>query len=100
MATNTRQNWLDDAKDTPLIDGYTQQLTSFIDAMADGRVDQKELTDQERRLVDLMKKVEPKLDDALHADVTRLLCELTAYNVMQALASLSDARPQATKLRL
>jgi hypothetical protein len=99
MANSTRQNWFDETTETLLIDGYVQKLGSFIEAVADGRIDQKELTDQERRLVDLMKKVEPKLDEGLHADVTRLLCELTAYNVMQALASLSDARPKS-KLRL
>ena len=44
----------------------------------------------------LMKEVEPELDDALHAKVTRLLCELTAYNVMQTLHSLQSARPKST----
>lgn len=99
MAQLTRQSWFNEATQTPLIDEYTQQMATFIQAMADGRVDQGELTGQEKRLVELMKKVEPKLDDALHADVTRLLCELTAYNVMQALASMQDARPK-TQLRL
>lgn len=99
MAPLTRQSWFNEATQTPLIDEYTQQMATFIQAMADGRVDQGELTGQEKRLVELMKKVEPKLDDALHADVTRLLCELTAYNVMQALASMQDARPK-TQLRL
>jgi hypothetical protein len=47
----------------------------------------------------LMKKVEPQLTDTQHADVTRLLCELTAYNVMQTLASLQKAR-KGVKLRL
>jgi hypothetical protein len=53
------------------------------------------LTEQERRLGALMKKVEAKLDDELHGDVTRLLCELTAYNVMQSLFSLQDSRPKS-----
>jgi len=44
----------------------------------------------------LMKEVEPKLDDALHASVTRLLCELTAYNIMHTLSSLENARPKTT----
>ena len=35
-------------------------------AMADGRIDKKELEDQEERLVTLMKKVEPELNDRLH----------------------------------
>ena len=43
------------------------------------------LADQEQRLVALMKEVEPTLNDAQHGQVTKLLCELTAYNVMQTL---------------
>jgi len=99
MANTKRQSWLDDATQTPLIDEYTQKLSTFIQAMADGKIDSTELTEQERRLVDLMKQVEPQLDDALHAQITQLLCELTAYNVMQALFSLQDARPK-TELHL
>jgi uncharacterized protein YjaZ len=94
MSTPNRQSWLDDTTQTPLIDEYTQKLSTFIEAMADGQIDAKELSEQERRLVDLMKQIEPQLDDALHAQVTQLLCELTAYNVMQALFSLQDARPK------
>jgi hypothetical protein len=92
--TTARQNWLDDATQTPLIDDYVQQLSTFIETMADGRVDPAELTQQEARLVALLKDIEPKLDDALHAAVTRLLCELTAYNVMRTLTSLQVARPK------
>lgn len=99
MADTKRQSWLDDATQTPLIDEYTQKLTTFIQAMADGKIDANELTEQERRLVELMKQIEPRLDDAMHAQITQLLCELTAYNVMQALFSLQDARPK-TELHL
>jgi len=95
MATG-KQSWLDDKAQAPLIDGYVQKLTTFVDAMADGRIDDKELQAQEQRLTTLMKEVEPALNDAQHAQVTKLLCELTAYNVMQTLHSLDQARPHAT----
>jgi hypothetical protein len=91
----TKQSWLDD-KATPQIDGYVQKLTTFVDAMADGHVDDKELAAQEKRLVALLKEVEPTLSDAQHTQVTSLLCELTAYNVMQTLNSLQSARPKST----
>lgn len=91
-----KQSWLDANTQTPLIDDYAQQLSTFVEAMADGRVDHSELTQQEARLVKLLKEVEPKLDEALHTQVTKLLCELTAYNVMQTLFSLQDARPKTT----
>jgi hypothetical protein len=90
----TRLSWLDDDKKTPLIDEYTQKLTTLFEAMADGRIDDQELTEQEKRLVTLMKEVEPTLNDTQHEKITRLLCELTAFNVMQTMYSLQAGRPQ------
>jgi hypothetical protein len=90
----SRQSWLDDKAQIPLIDSYTQKLTTFVEALADGQVDDAELHAQEARLVTAMKEVEPALSDAQHVQVTRLLCELTAYNIMQTLNSLRSARPK------
>jgi hypothetical protein len=45
-----------------------------------------------------MKAVEPKLDDALHEEVTRLLCELSAYDIMRTVHQLMAAQAQ-TKFR-
>ncbi|MCX7421779.1 MAG: hypothetical protein NT013_19830 [Planctomycetia bacterium] len=89
-----RQSWLDDKSQTTLIDDYTQKLVTFMEAISDGHVDDAELAAQEQRLVERMNEVEPSLDDALHDKVTRLLCELTAFNVMQTLHSLQANRPQ------
>ncbi len=89
-----RQSWLDDKSQTTLIDEYTQKLTTFMEAISDGFVDEAELAAQEQRLVALMKEVEPSLNDALHGKVTRLLCELSAFNIMQTLHSLQSGRPK------
>lgn len=89
-----RVNWLDDKSQAPLIDQYARKLTSFVDALADGKVDEKELKAQEARVASIMQEVEPQLDDALHAKVTELLCELTAQNTMQMLHELQRSRPQ------
>lgn len=91
----TRRSWLDDSAERSLIDDYVSQMETFTQAMADGRIDTHELESQENRLLAVMKSVEGKLDDKLHAEVTQLLCELTAYNLMQTLANFSQARPQA-----
>ena len=93
-----RQKWFDEASHEPLIEQYARQLDSFIQTMADGVVDEGEIAAQEKRLIDLMKEVETLLDDEVHAKVTRLLCELTAYDIMQMLHSLQEARPK-TKFR-
>jgi hypothetical protein len=93
-----RAHWLDEATDTPLIQEYAHRLTGFMEAMADGKIEAHELQEQEARLVEVMKRVEPELSDKLHADVTRLLCELSAYNIMHTLHELMAARPR-TKFR-
>lgn len=89
-----KQSWFDEATQQPLIDQYARHLDTFIQTMADGVVDDKELKAQETRLIALMKEVEPLLDPALHAKVTRLLCELTAYDVMRLLHEVQSARPR------
>ncbi len=89
-----RKSWLDDQAQTTLIDDYARNLGTFVDAMADGVVDSNEVAAQEKRVVALMQEVEPRLDDATHEQVTKLLCELSAFNVMQVLHSLYEARPK------
>lgn len=96
--SGVRTPWLDDSSDAPLVHEYAEKLTAFVDAMADGKIDKKELNDQEARVVDLMKKIEPQLDPGLHEEVTHLLCELTAYNIMHTIHGILDAAPK-TKFR-
>ena len=91
-----RTSWLDDDSKTVRIDDYARQLDTFVDALADGQIDDKELTAQESRVVALMKEIEPQLAEPLHGRVTELLCELSAFNVMQLLHSLHEARPKTT----
>ncbi|MCG3136816.1 MAG: hypothetical protein HJJLKODD_00652 [Phycisphaerae bacterium] len=89
-----RVSWLSPKTDKPLIDGYTRQLSSFIAAMADGVVDESEVAGQEKQLVQLMKQIEPLLDDEQHALITRLLCEITAYDIMRLLHEMHRNRPK------
>jgi hypothetical protein len=92
--TMSRSSWLDEKSQSPQIDQYARQLTSFVDAMADGKIDDAELKAQEARLTSLMKQVEPLLNDEQHAKVTQLLCELTAYDLMQAFYGIQKFRPK------
>jgi hypothetical protein len=89
-----RVSWFDEKSQQPLIDTYARELDSFIQTMADGRVDDQELKAQEARLVSLMKEIEPQLNDELHDKVTRLLCELTAYDLMQMVYTMQENRPK------
>jgi hypothetical protein len=89
-----QSKWFDETSDEPMIADQAQRLETFLAAMADGMVDEAELQAQEARLVQRMREVEPLLDEPLHAKVTQLLCELTAYDIMQAMHSMQQARPK------
>ena len=88
-----RQSWLDDEGGVA-IDDYARKLESYVQAMADGIVTTDEVEGQERRVVDLMREIEPQLDDALHAKVTELLCELVAFDILQLLHTVQESRPK------
>jgi hypothetical protein len=91
-----RQSWLDPKTQAPQIDTYAQQMSTFLEAMADGKIDANELASQEQRLTAVMQEVEPLLNDELHAKVTKLLCEMAAFDLMQIMHSLHAARPTTT----
>jgi hypothetical protein len=97
-ASAGRTPWFDEASETPLITEYARKLDSFLDVVADGRVDTKEIETQEQRVVSLMKEVEPLLSPEAHEKVTRLLCEVTAYDLMNAFHMAGKSRPR-TKFR-
>ena len=86
--------WFDESSNASLIAEQAQRLDSYLSAMADGKVEASELKDQEARVVKLMKEVEPLLSEQIHAKVTQLLCELTAYDLMQYSHMLHAARPK------
>jgi hypothetical protein len=87
-----RTSWFDDTAKHPMIQEKVEKLESFTSALADGVVSSEEVAGQERRLVAAMKTVEGELSDDLHAKVTTLLVELTAYNVMRLLHELQAER--------
>ena len=87
-----RISWFDDKAEHPMIQEQITKLDSFTSALADGVVSESELSGQERRLVASMKTLEAGLSDDLHAKVTTVLVELSAYNVMRLLHELHAER--------
>ena len=87
-----RTSWFDDKAGHPAIQDQVAKLDSFTSALADGIVSSDELKGQERRLVAAMKALESDLSDELHAKVTTVLVELTAYDVMRLLHELQAER--------
>src|SRR5262245_21657176 len=55
--TPGKSSWFDTATEAPVIEAKARQLDSFLAAMADGRIEESEVKDQEKRLVALMKKI-------------------------------------------
>lgn len=86
-----RASWLND-DNLPIIDEHVAQLEHFTQSIADGQIDSGELEKQEANLIDAMKSVEADLSDEQHAKVTKVLVELTAYNVMNLLHELARER--------
>ena len=87
-----RTSWFDDKAEHPAIQERVSNLESFTTALADGVVSKQELAGQEQRLVAAMKSVESDLSDPVHAKVTDVLVELTAYNIMRLLHELHSER--------
>ncbi len=87
-----RTSWFDDKAEHPVIQEQIQKLKTFTDALDDGVVTTQEVNRQEQRLISAMKHVDAELSDDLHAKVTSLLVELSAYNVMRLLHELQAER--------
>jgi len=92
--SNAKTPWFDAASDSEMLTEYARKLDSFLDVVADGRVDADELAAQEKRVVGLMKEVEPLLSPEAHDKVTQLLCEVTAYDLMNTLHMAGKSRPR------
>ena len=90
-----KTSWFDERSDHPTLHERVEKLESFTTAMADGVVDRKELEGQEQRLTAAMKALEPKLNDELHGQVTAVMIELTAYNIMRLLHELQSERARS-----
>jgi len=94
-----RISWFDETKHLPVIDEQAQKLDSFVEAMADGIISKKELENQQESLIQAMRAVEADLTDEQHAKVTRLLIELSAYNIMRLLHELQTEKLQRALAR-
>ena len=87
-----RTSWFDDKAEHQAIQERVSKLDSFTSALADGVVTKQEIDGQEKRLLAAMKTLEPALSDDLHAKVTSVLVELSAYNIMRLLHELHAER--------
>lgn len=94
-----RASWIDD-DNHPDLEAHVGQLEHFAQSLADGAIDDKELATQEDNLKAAMRAVEASLSDEQHAQVTRVLAELTAYTVMQVLHDMARAKAEQQPAKL
>lgn len=87
-----RISWLDETTDLPVIEEQAQKLDSFAQAMADGVISKDELEKQQQNLAAVMREVEAELTDEQHAKLTRLLVQMSAYNIMRLIHELETQR--------
>jgi hypothetical protein len=92
-----RTSWIDQDSH-PDLDAHVEQLSHFTASLADGVIDDKELSTQEKNLVAAMRAIESSLSDEQHAKVTKLLAELTAYSVMRTLHDFVQQRARSLRL--
>lgn len=91
-----RASWINDDHH-PDLDAHVGALEHFTASLADGVVDAQELATQEKNLIAAMTAAESSLSDEQHAQVTKLLAELTAYSVMRTLHEMMQAKVANTK---
>ena len=72
-----RISWFDETKHLPVIDEQAQKLDSFVEAMADGVIDKKELENQQESLIQAMRAVEGDLNDEQHANRVAVITVIT-----------------------
>ena len=96
----TRIGWFDEKTHLPVIDEQVQKLSSFVDAMADGVIDDAELDKQQSSVIEAMEAVEGELNDQQHTKITRLMVELSAYNIMRLLHELQQSRRELARNNL
>ena len=87
-----RTSWFDEKAEHLMVHEQVSKLESYTSALADGVITKQELAKQEARLVAALKTLEPQLNDAQHDQVTRVLVEMSAYNVMRLLHELQAER--------
>ena len=87
-----RSDWLDENTNLPTLDERAMKLEHFVNSMADGIIDKKELDKQNEAVVTAMKAVQGELSDDQHAKVTTVLVEVTALTIMNTLHELAASR--------
>lgn len=91
-----KSSWFSDEGDDLLFTTYVDRMDSWKGAIADGRVTPEEVRGQAERVADLMRDLEGRLDDELHAFLTNVFIEWAVLQGLQSLALAQDATAAAS----
>ncbi len=81
-----REGWFDVQSNEVGFSKYVAHMESWQKALADGVIQPDEVREQAERVAGLLRALEPKLSDELHAELTNAFRELAVLYGMQRLA--------------
>jgi hypothetical protein len=83
-----RTSWFDTETNELEFSKYIEQMTSWQEALADGIVTPEEVRQQTVRVANLLRQLEPKLSDELHAELTTIFYEIAVLYGIERIASV------------
>ena len=82
--------WFDPESNQILFSRYVAQMDSWQQALADGVVEPAEVEQQATKLADMLRALEPKLSDSIHAELTNILYEWAVLQAMMTTLELAE----------
>lgn len=85
-----RASWFDERSNELSFSKYVEKMDSWQQALADGVVQPEELSRQQERVTDLLRKLEPTLSDEQHKALTEIFYELAVLYGMQRMIEFAE----------
>jgi len=86
----TRRSWFDPESNELMFSKYMEQMESWQQALADGVVEPEEVQQQAEKVANMLRALEPKLNDELHEELTQIFYEWAVLQGMETLARLTE----------
>lgn len=85
----SRKSWFDAQSNELNFSEYVERMESWQQALSDGVISPEEVHQQTERVANLLRALEPKLSDELHAEITTVFYELAVLYGMQRMAEFT-----------
>ena len=80
----SKSTWFDAESNELMFSKYVTHMDSWQEAMADGIIEPWEIKRQAERVGELLRALEPKLNDDLHEEITNIFYEVAVlYGMVQ-----------------